>query len=72
MAAGSSASSPAIETSDYNKADALLWKDMVTLPLYQKPQFFAWSKNLAGGVIPNTLKRTRVTWNGQSWKNTAS
>jgi peptide/nickel transport system substrate-binding protein len=70
MNAGSAASTPAIEASDYNKADAILWKDMVTLPLYQKPQFFAWSKTLAS-VIPNTSS-TGVTWNGQSWHATAS
>ena len=31
---------------------------MVTLPLYQKPQFWAWSNNLKG-VLPNTVQRRR-------------
>ncbi len=40
MASGSSASSQSQENGDYNKADAILWQNMVTLPLYQTPQFF--------------------------------
>jgi peptide/nickel transport system substrate-binding protein len=65
MANGAAASSSATEASDYNKADALLWKNMVTLPLYQKPQFFAWSNNLKG-VVPNTSS-TGITWNANDW-----
>ena len=38
--------SPTQETADYNAADKQLWSDMVTLPLYQKPQFFAWIEHL--------------------------
>jgi len=65
MASGSSAPSTSQETSDFNKADAILWQDMVTLPLYQKPQFWAWSNNL-NGVLPNTSE-VGVTWNAQDW-----
>ena len=65
MAAGSSASSQSQEINDYNKADAILWQDMVTLPLYQKPQFWAWSNNLKG-VLPNTSS-VGVTWNAEDW-----
>ena len=32
-------STPAKSASLYNQIDAILWKDMVTLPLFQKPQF---------------------------------
>src|SRR5580693_8713296 len=39
MASGSSAPSASKEINDYNSADAILWQNMVTLPLYQKPQF---------------------------------
>ena len=53
------------ETADFNKADAILWQDMVTLPLYQKPQFFAWTNNLKG-VVPNTSE-VGVTWNAEDW-----
>jgi peptide/nickel transport system substrate-binding protein len=65
MASGSSAPSQSEEISDYNKADAILWQNMVTLPLYQKPQFWAWSNNLKG-VIPNTSS-VGVTWNAEDW-----
>ena len=65
MASGSSAPSQSQEISDYNKADSVLWTNMVTLPLYQKPQFWAWSNNLKG-VIPNTSS-VGVTWNAEDW-----
>jgi peptide/nickel transport system substrate-binding protein len=65
MASGSSAPSQSEEINDYNKADAILWHNMVTLPLYQKPQFWAWSNNLKG-VLPNTSS-VGVTWNAEDW-----
>ena len=65
MASGSSAPSQSEEINDYNKADAILWHNMVTLPLYQKPQFWAWTNNLKG-VLPNTSS-VGVTWNAEDW-----
>ena len=65
MATGSSAPSQSKEINDYNEADAILWQNMVTLPLYQKPQFWAWSNNLKG-VLPNTSS-VGVTWNAENW-----
>jgi peptide/nickel transport system substrate-binding protein len=65
MASGSSAPSQSKEISDYNEADGILWQNMVTLPLYQKPQFWAWSNNLKG-VLPNTSS-VGVTWNAEDW-----
>ncbi len=65
MAAGSAAPTPTQETSDYNKADAILWKDMATLPLYQKPQFWAWNNGLKN-VKPNTAS-VGITWNANLW-----
>jgi peptide/nickel transport system substrate-binding protein len=62
---GSEASSTSIENSDYNKADSIVWQDMVTLPLYQKPQYWAWSNNLKN-VLPNT-SNLGVTWNAENW-----
>ena len=41
MKEGTQASSQAQEAADYNAADKILWQDMATLPLYQKPQYFA-------------------------------
>ena len=62
---GASAPSQAIENKDFNEADSILWQKMVTLPLYQKPQFWAWSSNLKG-VLPNT-SNVGVTWNANNW-----
>ena len=65
MSQGSAAGSSSKEISDYNSADAVLWRTMVTLPLYQVPQFFDWSNNLKG-VLPNTSS-AGVTWNAENW-----
>jgi glutathione transport system substrate-binding protein len=62
---GASAPSQSKEITDYNEADAILWQNMVTLPLYQKPQFWAWSNTLKG-VLPNT-STVGVTWNAENW-----
>jgi peptide/nickel transport system substrate-binding protein len=70
LAAGSAATSPTQEASDYNQADKILWSDMATLPLYQKPQFFAWS-NTYGNIIPN-VSNLGVPWNGNLWGIKAS
>ena len=67
---GTMASTPAAETAAYNAADKVLWNDMVTLPLYQKPQYFAWS-NKYGNVIPN-ISSVGVPWNGNLWGLKAS
>jgi peptide/nickel transport system substrate-binding protein len=66
MASGSAAPSSSKETADYNEADAILWHNMVTLPLYQTPQFFAWSNTLKG-VLPNT-SAVGITWNAENWR----
>ena len=65
MRQGSSAASASQEVSDYNAADAILWRNMVTLPLYQEPEFFDWSNNLKG-VLPSAGS-TGVTWNAEDW-----
>jgi peptide/nickel transport system substrate-binding protein len=65
MSQGSAAANASKEISDYNKADAILWQNMVTLPLYQVPQFFDWSNNLKG-VLPNTSS-SGITWNAENW-----
>ncbi len=65
MATGASAQSQSAENSGFNKADSILWQTMVTLPLYQKPQFWAWSNSLKG-VLPNT-SNVGVTWNAENW-----
>jgi peptide/nickel transport system substrate-binding protein len=70
MVAGSAATSQAIEASDYNAADKILWSDMATLPLYQKPQYFAWT-NTYGNLIPNT-SNLGIPWNANLWGVKAS
>jgi peptide/nickel transport system substrate-binding protein len=62
---GATAPSQSAENTAFNQADAILWHNMVTLPLYQKPQFWAWSSNLKG-VVPNT-SNVGVTWNANTW-----
>ncbi len=70
MAAGSAATSRTTEVADYNAADKILWTDMATLPLYQEPEFFAWTSSY-GNIIPNTSS-TGITWNGNLWGVKAS
>jgi peptide/nickel transport system substrate-binding protein len=62
---GASATNSATEIADYNAADAQLWADMVTLPLYQKPQFYAWTDTY-GNIVPNASS-TGVPWNANTW-----
>jgi peptide/nickel transport system substrate-binding protein len=54
----------------YNQIDTILWKDMVTLPLFQSPQLYSWS-NAYGNVIPNP-SLIGVPWNAQVWGLKAS
>jgi peptide/nickel transport system substrate-binding protein len=54
----------------YNQIDALLWKDAVTLPLFEQPQLFGWSSKY-GNIIPNTSS-VGVPWNGNAWGVKAS
>jgi peptide/nickel transport system substrate-binding protein len=54
----------------YNQIDTILWKDMVTLPLFQQPELFGWSSKL-GGVVPNTSS-VGIPWNAQDWGLKAS
>jgi len=56
---------PAKAATLYNQIDALLWKDMVTLPLFQQPQLYTWNTKWAN-VIPNTTS-TGLTWNADLW-----
>jgi len=65
LAAGSAATSSSQEVANFNAADKILWTDMATLPLYQKPQYFAWSSGY-GNLIPNTSS-VGIPWNAQVW-----
>lgn len=65
LAQGAAATSPKAEAAFYNKADALLWADMDTLPLYQKPVMTAWSSNY-NKILPNPSS-AGATWNAFQW-----
>jgi peptide/nickel transport system substrate-binding protein len=56
---------PAKSASLYNQADAQLWKDMATLPLFQQPDLFGWSATY-GNLVPNT-SNIGIPWNAQQW-----
>jgi len=49
----------------YNQIDTILWKDMVTLPLFEQPQLYTWS-NTYGNIIPNPTS-IGIPWNAQVW-----
>ncbi|MGA9831033.1 MAG: ABC transporter family substrate-binding protein [Trebonia sp.] len=54
----------------YNQVDALLWKNMVTLPLFQQPQLNTWTSSY-GNILPNASE-SGLTWNAQTWGLKAS
>jgi peptide/nickel transport system substrate-binding protein len=56
---------PTTAASLYNQIDALLWKNMVTLPLYDEPQLNTWSSQFAN-LLPNP-SNVGLTWNAQTW-----
>jgi len=61
---------PTQAASLYNQADAILWKDMVTLPLFQQPQLYTYGTEWAN-VIPNP-SNAGLTWNANEWGQKAS
>jgi len=58
------------ETKWANEADKLLWQQMYTLPLYQKPELLAYSNNISG-VQPNPTNAGPL-WNSEDWSVSAS
>jgi len=56
---------PTKATSLYNQADAILWKDMATLPLFQQPSLYTWNTKWAN-ILPNP-SNYGLTWNAQDW-----
>ena len=54
----------------YNQVDTILWQQMVTLPLYQKPQLHSWYTKYVN-VIPN-ISSVGDTWNAPDWGLKAS
>jgi peptide/nickel transport system substrate-binding protein len=56
---------PTQAASLYNQVDAILWKDMVTLPLFESPQVYNWASSY-GNVVPNPTSYG-VPWNANLW-----
>ena len=54
----------------YNQIDAILWKDAVTLPLYEEPILNTWSNKYAN-LDPNASS-SGLTWNAFDWGLKAS
>jgi peptide/nickel transport system substrate-binding protein len=53
-----------------NQADQLLWDDMATLPLYQKPQLIGWRNTFTG--IGDNLSSQGPFWNAGTWAQKAA
>ncbi len=49
----------------YQQSDLDLWNDAITIPLFQEPELFAWSANIAN-VMPNRSIFGPL-WNANSW-----
>lgn len=48
-----------------NEIDAVLWEDVYTIPLYQKPTFLAYSSNLEG--VEDNATQAGPLWNSEKW-----
>ncbi|NNN20401.1 MAG: hypothetical protein HKL80_00160 [Acidimicrobiales bacterium] len=49
----------------YQQSDLDLWNDAITIPLFQEPELFAWSANIAN-VMPSRSMFGPL-WNANSW-----
>jgi peptide/nickel transport system substrate-binding protein len=49
----------------WNQVDKLLWGDMFTLPLYQKPTVISYSNNYSG--ISDNASSQGPLWNSETW-----
>jgi peptide/nickel transport system substrate-binding protein len=56
---------PAQQAADANAADALLWDQMATIPLYQKPTFLGYRSTLQSVIDNPSIQRP--TWNSEDW-----
>ncbi|MGZ4418616.1 MAG: peptide ABC transporter substrate-binding protein [Gaiellaceae bacterium] len=56
---------PAKRTAYYNQADALIARDIPTIPLYQKPTFLVFHSTV-GGMSDNTTQAGPM-WNAENW-----
>jgi peptide/nickel transport system substrate-binding protein len=56
---------PAQQAADANAADALLWQQLATIPLYQKPTFVAYRSTLTHVQVNASVQGT--LWNSDDW-----
>jgi glutathione transport system substrate-binding protein len=56
---------PTTDASLYNQIDALLWKDMATLPLFENPVYYGYSTKYAN-LVPNPTS-VGIPWNAEDW-----
>jgi len=56
---------PAARAALYNEADAIYLEDVATIPLYQKPTFFAWNSGIQGPQ--DNATNTGPFWNIGAW-----
>ena len=56
---------PTQQAADANAADALLWDQMATIPLYQKPTFLGYRSSLQN--VQDNPSIQRPTWNTDRW-----
>jgi peptide/nickel transport system substrate-binding protein len=62
---GNAELTPAVRAKDYNQADALLARDLPTIPLYQKPTFLV-THTYVQGMTDNTTQAGPM-WNAENW-----
>ena len=57
---------PAKRTADFQKADALMSKDVPTVPMYQRPNPLVYKSGISGML--NNPSSVGFTWNMESWR----
>ncbi len=56
---------PAARAALYNQADTIYLEDVATIPLYQKPTFFAWNSSISGPQ--DNATQAGPLWNVGAW-----
>jgi peptide/nickel transport system substrate-binding protein len=65
MEASDSELDPHRRVADFQKADALMAKDVPSIPLYSRPNPLIWNSGIAG--MSNNPSLTGFAWNAESW-----
>ncbi|MGO8825476.1 MAG: ABC transporter family substrate-binding protein [Acidimicrobiales bacterium] len=56
---------PDTAATSYNQADAMLWDDMVSLPLFAEPTVLVWSRTIGG--VTAMPRSPSLLWSAQLW-----